>query len=44
MYRNVGENDEIIWDGIEIRLLKFLSKIYNFTIDFKAANDVSNLR
>lgn len=33
------ENNEVVWDGIEIRLLQVLSQLYNFTIDIKPAKD-----
>lgn len=39
IYRGLDENDEVLWDGIEIRLLKMLSGYYNFTIDIKGIKE-----
>ncbi|GJQ67070.1 hypothetical protein Trydic_g21960 [Trypoxylus dichotomus] len=37
--RGLDENDDILWDGIEIRLLKLLSQLYNFTVDIKTVKE-----
>lgn len=36
-------NDDIQWDGIEVRLIKFLSEILNFTRDFHEAKEADTL-
>lgn len=41
--RSTDENDDNIWDGIEIRLVQLLAKIYNFTTDFRVASNYEML-
>ncbi|KAK4877242.1 hypothetical protein RN001_009748 [Aquatica leii] len=36
-------NDDIQWEGIEVRLVKLLAEIYNFTTDFREAGNVDQL-
>lgn len=37
--RGSDENDDTKWDGIEIRLVQLLAKMYNFTTDFREASN-----
>ncbi|XP_017776455.1 PREDICTED: ionotropic receptor 21a [Nicrophorus vespilloides] len=41
--RGRDENDDIQWDGIEVRLVGLLAETYNFTTDFREAKDVNIL-
>ncbi|KAK9884353.1 hypothetical protein WA026_005303 [Henosepilachna vigintioctopunctata] len=41
--RGIDSNDRVIWDGLEVRLIKLLSKVFNFTIEFKEAEQINVL-
>lgn len=38
-FRGRNEEGDIIFDGIEVRLVNLLSNLYNFTTDFREAPD-----
>lgn len=42
--RGIDDNDDTKWDGIEIRLVQLLAKMYNFTTDFREASNDETLR
>lgn len=41
--RGKDENDDTTWDGIEVRLVQLLGKMYNFTTDFREASNDDTL-
>ncbi|XP_045465608.1 ionotropic receptor 21a [Harmonia axyridis] len=41
--RTVDVNDNIVWDGLEVRLIKILAKTFNFTTDFIEAPNSDDL-
>lgn len=41
--RGTDNNDDAKWDGIEVRLVQLLSKMYNFTTDFREASNDETL-
>lgn len=43
IYRGKDSNDDVKWDGVEVRLLKLLSDILNFTRDYHEAKDIDIL-
>lgn len=43
-FRGEDENNNIRWDGIDVRLVLLLSELYNFTVDFKPAKNTHRLR
>ncbi|XP_012274212.1 ionotropic receptor 21a [Orussus abietinus] len=40
--RSISGTDEVLWDGIDIRVMHLLAKILNFTIEFRDPESVEN--
>jgi hypothetical protein len=36
-FRGRDEDNDIQWDGIEVRLINLLSRVFNFTTDYREA-------
>ncbi|KYB24730.1 hypothetical protein TcasGA2_TC034948, partial [Tribolium castaneum] len=41
--KELDENNDVQWEGIEVRLVNLLSKLFNFTTDYREAGQTSKL-
>ncbi|XP_025831498.1 ionotropic receptor 21a [Agrilus planipennis] len=41
--RNLDNEGDASWDGVEVRLIKLIGTIFNFTTDFREANEINTL-
>ncbi|XP_044763252.1 ionotropic receptor 21a [Coccinella septempunctata] len=41
--RGIDSNENIIWDGLEVKIVKLLARTYNFTVDFVEAPEMDDL-